>query len=291
MYLFAVWLLGWLNLKKWCLTARLVTPCDCGARCECFGANSFKRFATRPECYERIHNALPMYLVRVVNVISERVANVSGPTVSKDSQRAPNVFGARCEYYRHIRGALRIFWNCWHGIRSGLSDLWSAVSFIRFAARPECFQSALPIPLAFATRPECIRCAPRMFWNCFMMLFGARSQCIQRAHWMWFRSALRMFWGMRPTVSKDSQRAPNVLREFTTRSQCIQCAPWMWFRTALRMFWAWGQQFQKIRNAHRMFWDNSQRAPNVFSARSECDFGARCECQHDYYIHAVWNSE
>ena len=44
-----------------------------------------------------------------------------------------------------------------------------------------------------------------------------------------------MFWGMRPTVSKDSQRAPNVLREFT-------------------------------------------RAPNVFSARPECDFGARCEC-------------
>ena len=154
MYLFAVWLL-WLNLKKWCLTARLVTPSDCGARCECFGANSFKRFATRPECYERIHNALPMYFgarcecdlgarcecfgansfkrfatrpecyerihnalpmysVRVVNVISERVANVSGPTVSKDSQRAPNVFGARCEYYQHIRGALRIFWNCWH---------------------------------------------------------------------------------------------------------------------------------------------------------------------------------
>ena len=39
-----------------------------------------------------------------------------------------------------------------------------------------------------------------------------------------------------------------------------------------------GQQFQKIRNAPRMLWENSQRAPNVFGARCECDLGARCEC-------------
>ena len=48
-----------------------------------------------------------------------------------------------------------------------------------------------------------------------LIQFGARSQCIRRA----LRIELN-----RPTVSKDSQRAPNVLGEFTTRSQCIRSA-------------------------------------------------------------------
>ena len=107
-------------------------------------------------------------------------------------------------YYGLVRGFSR------RNAVSATAAVWSAVSFIRFAARSEWFQSALPIPLAFATRSECIRCAPRMFWNCFIILFGARSQCI--------RSALRIELN-RPTVSKDSQRAPNFLGEFTTRSQ------------------------------------------------------------------------
>ena len=82
------------------------------------GGRQFQKIRNAPRMFwDNSQRAPNVDSVRVVNMISERVANVSAPTVSKDSQRAPNVFSARCEYYQHIRGALRIFWNCWHGIR------------------------------------------------------------------------------------------------------------------------------------------------------------------------------
>ena len=46
--------------------------------------------------------------------------------------------------------------------------------------------------------------------------------------------------------------------------------------------------YNYVRNALPMY---SVRALTVISERAPNSFGARCECQHEYYIHPVWNSE
>ena len=72
-------------------------------------ANSFKRFAARPECVGSIHNAHRIHSGRVANLLKLLAPKHSQRAPRSHSQRAPNTLGARCEFSHNIRGALRIF--------------------------------------------------------------------------------------------------------------------------------------------------------------------------------------
>ena len=102
-------------------------------------ANSFKRFAARPECVGSIHNAHRIHSGRVANLLKLLAPKHSQRAPRSHSQRAPNTLGARCEFSHNIRGALRIFWNCWpRNIRNALRNHWellgerSGIIFLKF---------------------------------------------------------------------------------------------------------------------------------------------------------------
>ena len=134
---------------------------------------------------------------RAPRMLSERAPNTPGfrNAPRMHSVRAPNVLKL---FYDAIRGALPMYSaRALNVISERVANVLGheANSFKRFATRTECFErihNALP-------------------------MYSVRALNV-------ISDRVANVLGMRPTVSKDSQRAPNVLREFTTRSQCIQCA-------------------------------------------------------------------